>query len=72
LHFSQVVSILDTSERKKTLACVAPGLSLDLMWKKTEQQQFPAGMSEESHFLEADCNTLRHVCKKMTDALERL
>lgn len=32
----------------------------------------PCWMSEEIHFLEADCNMLRHVGKKLTDASERL
>lgn len=27
-------------------------------------------MSEDSHFLEADCSMLRHVHRKMTDASE--
>lgn len=40
--------------------------------EKAEKEQSPTGMSEEIHFLEADCNMLRHVGKKLTDALERL
>lgn len=70
MQFFQVVSILDISERKKTLAYVAPGIYLDLTWKKIVLS--PTGMSEGSHFLEADCSMLRHICKKVTDALERL
>lgn len=73
LQFLQAGHILGRSEKKKSLGCVAPGLSLELSWrkkKKKKKEQSSTSMSGDSHFLEADCSMLRHVHRKMTDALE--